>query len=103
MNYPTIDLHHLNGHGKVVSENDVWLALDRFIVKTKLEKSRQIQSGIHVKICIIVGKGLQSKNLIQGKNPLRYYTENYLNLCGYAHRNGGYFTGQDGAIVAEII
>lgn len=103
MNNTTLDLHHLNGKGNPVNEQDVWLALDRFIVKIKLENTRQIKSGLCVKINIIVGKGLQSKNLINGKNPLRYFTENYLNLCGYNYKDGDYFTGQNGTIIASII
>jgi hypothetical protein len=58
-----------------------------------LDYSLDIESQIHTKIQkfllvhlqkktfmakIIVGKGLNSQNFIQGKNPLRFYTENYL-------------------------
>jgi hypothetical protein len=103
MNYPALDLHHLNGIGKTITQEDVWLALDKFISKIKIQNNKKIRYGQHVKINIIVGKGLQSKNLINGKNPLRYFAENYLNLCGYTFKDGEYFNGQNGTIVAEII
>jgi hypothetical protein len=103
MNKPTIDLHNLNGVGKHIDQNDVWHALDRFIRQTKLNKARQIKSGICVPISIIVGKGLQSKNLIQGKNPLRFHTEEYLKMCGYSWKNPNFLTGSEGTIIAEII
>jgi hypothetical protein len=103
MNKPTIDLHSLNGFGKYIDQHDVWHALDKFIVQTKLNKARQIKSGLHVQIAIIVGKGLQSKNLIEGKNPLRYFAESYLNTCNYKWKTADFLGGGDGTIFAEII
>jgi len=103
MNYPVVDLHNLNGRGRPVDQNDVWTALDQFINKIKTKNASKIRAGIAVKITIIVGKGLQTKKFIEGKNPLRYYGEGYLNLCGYSWRNGQYGEGENGVIIAEIV
>ncbi|MEI6728403.1 MAG: Smr/MutS family protein [bacterium] len=102
-NYSSIDLHHLNGRGQPVGQNEVWLSLDQFISKIKTQNAGKIKSGIGVKIIVIVGKGLQTKKFIQGKNPLRFYAESYINACGYSWRNGEYGEGESGVIVVEIV
>lgn len=51
---------------------------------------------------IIVGKGVNSKRFINGKNPLRYYTENYLNILGLNWRNGQQWEGQEGVVIVEL-
>ena len=98
-----MDLHNLNGKGNSITENDIWIALDRFINNVKLQNSRQIKTEIPVKICIVVGKGLQSKNFINGKSILRFHTEKYLDKCGYSWRDGHYNQGGTGAILADIL
>jgi|GEM_PF-3711150 len=52
---------------------------------------------------IIVGRGLNSKKLIAGKNPLRYYTENYLNKIGLSFVSGLDLDGGEGVIVVQAL
>jgi hypothetical protein len=86
----TLDLHHLRfGAGESVEEC-VNRKLDNFMSRYLLCKS--------VDITIIVGKGLGSKKTINGKNPLRYYTEVYLKNLGCEWTNGDFMTGQEGSL-----
>lgn len=56
----------------------------------------------NIMLRIIVGKGVNSKNFINGKNPLRYYTEQYLNSLNVPWRNGQHWEGQEGVIIVEL-
>jgi hypothetical protein len=95
-NIPTLDLHNVRFSGYFDMHSEITLMLDRFLSPFLLQNHR----GIEVRV--VVGRGLNSKNLIQGKNPMRYYTEEYLNQLGLRWRNGGYFDGQDGVIVVSV-
>jgi hypothetical protein len=69
--------------------------LDAFITPYLLKNKNQ-------KLRLIVGKGLNSKQYIAGKNPLRYYTENYLDKLNLNYQNGGYEDGQEGVILVWV-
>jgi hypothetical protein len=98
----SIDLHNLNGIGKSVSQNDVRNVLDDYFQKMAQKFSLKLKKGFVVKLGVIVGKGTRSKNTINGKNPLRAFTEEYLNQVGYNWRNGRFGEGEDGVIVVEF-
>jgi hypothetical protein len=88
-----LDLHYFRASDYSSMERELEHKLDNFI-----------HPFLNLNNCrfeIIVGKGHNSKNLIQGKNPLRYYTESYLNKMGLSYRDGGYFEGQEGVLVVE--
>ena len=51
---------------------------------------------------IITGKGIHSKHFIEGKNPLRYYTENYLDKIGFAWKYADAKHGSYGAILVQV-
>lgn len=57
-------------------QDEVELELDRFLTPFLTSKSS------NRKITIVVGRGLNSTRLIEGKNPLRFYTEQYLQKLG---------------------
>ena len=67
--------------------------LDRFL-RLYLYRER-------VALRIVVGKGINSSSSIQGTNPLRYYTEQYLRRLDLPHRNGQLWEGQEGVIIVE--
>lgn len=80
-----VDLSHL--------QSEIEVILDQFLAPC-LNRSRFC-------VTIIVGKGANSKRFINGKNPLRYYTEQYLKKLGLPFRNGQFHEGQEGVIVVE--
>lgn len=98
----SIDLHHLNGYGQVISQNDVYDALDEFFEDMKARYHGNIKKFGRVKIGVICGKGNNSRRHINGKNPLRVYTERYIKHCGYQWRNGKPSEGEHGMIVVDI-
>ena len=98
----TIDLHNLNGVGQTVDEHDVWNAIENFLGKMRQKHAQKLKKGFKIKLGIVVGKGVRSKNKINGKNPLRFYTEQYLNHCSFEWRNGRFGEGEDGVIVVEL-
>lgn len=69
--------------------------IDAFITPHLIQNKGQ-------KLCLIVGKGTNSKQFINGKNPLRYYTESYLQKLNLKFENGGYGEGQEGVILVWI-
>ena len=77
-------------------QNQVELILDKFISKFLVSNRQNLQ------IKIIVGKGLSSKKLIKGKNPLRFYTETYLNNMGLSYSSAPEFDGGSGVILVEV-
>ncbi len=97
-----IDLHNLNGAGKSIDQSDVWNAIESFLVKARHKHAQKLKKGFVVNLGIIVGKGVRSKNWINGKNPLRYYAEEYLDHCGHSWRNGRIGEGEEGVIVVEF-
>lgn len=78
-------------------EEVVWRRLDTFIYPYLILKKAD-----YIDLRIIVGKGLSSRNSIEGKNPVRYYTEKYLEQLQIEWRDGGYFEGQEGVIVVRF-
>lgn len=91
LNSRTLDLHNLRPNPGENIQEAVARSLDNFMVK--------LLSQTQGEVCIIVGKGIGSKSLIEGKNPLRYYTENYLTQLGYKWRNDFFGdSAQDGVI-----
>jgi hypothetical protein len=86
----TLDLHNLKPIPSESIQEAVYRVLDRFMSRQLLKKT--------VDLTIIVGKGLGSKKFINGKNPLRYYTEQYLIQAGCEWSNGDWQTGQEGVI-----
>ncbi len=86
----TLDLHNLRPIPGESVEEAVYRVLDRFMTKFLIQKT--------VDVTIIVGKGLGSKKFINGKNPLRYYTEQYLHKVGCHWSDGDWLTGQDGSL-----
>jgi hypothetical protein len=97
-----VDLHDINGRGNPISEQDVWNVLDNFMHTMEHKHSMKLKKGFSIKVGVIVGKGVRSKNWINGKNPLRAYTEEYLNHCNLNWRNGRYGEGEEGVIVVEL-
>jgi hypothetical protein len=62
-------------------QNEVELILDKFL-------RPYLKSNNHNKrLTIVVGRGLNSSTFIDNKNPLRFYTENYLNMLGMEWKN----------------
>jgi len=62
-----------------------------------------VKPGNVQQVKIIVGKGMNSKRLIQGKHPVKFYTEKYLSRLGFTWTYGGYFDGQEGTMVVNIM
>lgn len=94
MHIKTIDLH------KIRINND-------FSVQSQVEDflEKQIRPFLYhknMKICLIVGKGLNSKKMIEGKNPVRFYTENFLNNLGFNWQNENSFWGDSGIIWVDL-
>ncbi len=54
------------------------------------------------KLYLIVGKGTNSRKFINGKNPLRFYTESYLEKLNLRFQNGGCGEGQEGVILVWV-
>ncbi len=76
----------------------VFKQIDSFLYPLFKNKNSQLNQ----KVKIIIGKGINSKNKIQGKAPIRYYTELYLNKLGIVYKEGDYFDGQDGVLIFYI-
>lgn len=90
-----LDLHNLGFGSFLEVEEVVFGELDRFLYPfLSGKKSGQVR--------IIVGRGLNSKRRIEGRNPMRYYTEKYLKNVGLTWRDGGYFDGQDGVLIIDF-
>lgn len=87
-----LDLHHLKFRSSLGIQGEVEGVVDSFLHK--------MSRGNYKHVEIIVGKGINSKRLIEGKNPLRYYVETYLQKAGYGWRNGGW--GEEGVIIVDL-
>jgi hypothetical protein len=87
---PVLDLHHLRTYNGETIEEAVERILDDFLLPYLLKKTADIT--------IIVGKGLGSKKFINGKNYLRYYTENYLQKIGCSWTSNDIYGQFDGQI-----
>ena len=69
----SLDLHH-----GPRSLEEVSFLVDRFLVAQRIKNLEIIRKIGKIKLGIIVGSGNNSKRLIDGKNPLRYFVESYL-------------------------
>lgn len=78
-----LDLHHLKFNSPYEIEEKIYHKLDNFL-HPFLKKHT---SSHTIKVEIVVGKGLNSTNFIEGKNPLRFYVEKYLNKLGIEWQN----------------
>lgn len=87
---PTLDLHNFQASDWQFFESELFQKLDEFIYQHSRSKIN--------KVAIVVGKGLSSRRLIEGKNPLRYYTEQYLNQTALEWTNADHFSGGSGVI-----
>lgn len=72
---------------------EVELSLDNFL-RPYLHRNQ-------VRLRIVVGKGTRSQVLIAGKNPLRHYTELYLQKMNLPFREGREWEGQAGVLIVE--
>lgn len=61
-----------------------------------------LYNKVETEITIIVGKGHNSDFFIEGKNPLRYYVENYLRKMNITFKDGDYHNGQEGVIIIYL-
>jgi len=86
----SLDLHQVRFESSNI-QSELEIILDRFIYP-------HLQNGKTKKLQIIVGKGLNSKKFIKGKNCLRYYTEIYLQKLNLDFKNIEDFFGGSGAI-----
>jgi DNA-nicking Smr family endonuclease len=74
MNNRILDLHSLYFEGESFVQLELEEVLDNFLAPHIMEESGEL--------VIITGKGIHSKHFIEGKNPLKYYTEIYLDKLG---------------------
>jgi hypothetical protein len=88
-----LDLHNFKPIDYGLLEIELEFKLDSFL--------RPLLNLKSCKIEIVVGKGLNSKRFINGKNPLRFYTEKYLQKLNLDYKEGGYFEGQDGVLIVH--
>lgn len=79
-----LDLHNLSFSSWLEIEDKVHRKLDKFLYPLLQNNNANCTAQI------IVGRGLNSKRFIEGKNPMRYYTENYLAQVGLIWKNGEY-------------
>lgn len=94
---PELDLHKYRPTDPHFIQSEIESQIDRFMQPYLRHTKKYSQ------IRIVVGKGHNSKRLINGKNPLRYYTEKYLEQLGFNYRSAGYFDGQEGVIIVSLV
>ena len=76
---PTLDLHHISLDYDLSVEFQIQSKIQTFLLP-HLQRQTFIAK-------IIVGKGLNSQNFIQGTNPLRFYTQNYLTTLNISFKD----------------
>jgi len=92
MNIPTFSYTEIKPGP--ISQMEYECLLDRFIrINSNSKKVSRVR--------IITGKGLRSKNFINNKNPIRFYTEQYLIKTGYSWVEEDYFFG-GGTVLVEL-
>ncbi len=89
-----LDLHNFRASGWQFFENELFQKIDNFVYHSQ-------QSG-QKKVEIVVGRGINSKNQIEGKNPLRFYTEKYLQQAGLTWQAGVELNRNSGTIVVWL-
>jgi hypothetical protein len=87
-----LNLHEIYFQGGSFIQEELEEVLDDFVAPFLLKPT---------KLLIITGKGIHSKHFINGKNPLRYYTEKYLEKVGVSWQYADEHHGSYGAIVAQ--
>ena len=92
-NVGKLDLHDLNPEFGETYQEAAIRSLDKFMSKYLHLKSADLE--------IVVGKGIGSKNFIQGKNPLRYYVEGYLESIGCEFTGGSYLNNTEGVVLVR--
>ena len=90
-----LNLHQMYFEGESFVQEELEEALDSFVTPY-LTDNRTDQ------VLIITGKGIHSKHFIEGKNPLRYYTEKYLDEIGAEWIHTDEMHGGVGAIIACV-
>jgi DNA-nicking Smr family endonuclease len=90
-----LNLHQLYFEGESFVEEEIEEIVDNFM-------SPYLMSQGGEELRIITGKGIHSKHFINGKNPLRYYTEKYLDKIGFAWKYADERHGGCGAIVIQV-
>ena len=70
-----LNLHELYFEGESFVQEELEEVLDRFVSPYLISETKE-------NLLIITGKGIHSRHFIDGKNPLRYYTEIYLDKVG---------------------
>ncbi len=90
-----LNLHQMYFEGESFVQEDLEEVLDFFVTPFLLDPTPD-------ELLIITGKGIHSKHFINGKNPLRYYTELYLNEVGIDWQYEDEKHGGIGAIVARV-
>jgi DNA-nicking Smr family endonuclease len=90
-----LNLHELCFEGEGFVQEELEEILDGFVSPFLLDKHTQ-------KLLIITGKGIHSRHFINGKNPLRYYTEIYLDKIQVDWYHTDIEHGGVGAIVVDL-
>jgi hypothetical protein len=88
-----LDLHFLELKNGQTPQETVERLLDAFLTKYLLCTS--------VKLEIVVGRGIGSTRFINGKNPVKHYTEQYLRRMNCPFREGSILFNEDGVIWVE--
>lgn len=77
---PILNLRNLRAwHGSYL-DKEIFLLIDKFVMPYLTSKKRHVLE-------IIVGRGLNSSQFIDGKNPTRYYCEQYLTKLNLHWKN----------------
>jgi Smr domain len=90
-----LNLHQLYFEGESFVEEEVEEVIDNFVSPYLLSQNKE-------ELIIITGKGIHSKHFINGKNPLRYYTEIYLEKAGFDWKYADEAHGGFGAIIVQV-
>jgi Smr domain len=90
-----LNLHELYFEGESFVQEELEEILDGFVSPFLMDKSNP-------RLLIITGKGIHSRHFINSKNPLRYYTEIYLDKIQVPWRHTDTEHGGVGAIVVEL-
>jgi hypothetical protein len=92
-NIGKLDLHNLHTEPGESYYDATIRNLDKFMTKYLLLPSASLE--------IVVGKGIGSKNFINGKNPLRHYVEGYLVSIGCSYSGGNFLNNTEGVIIVR--
>ncbi len=94
-----LDLHNFRSEYHFF-EKELEERIDKFLTPF-LNQSYNGRTNFRVKI--IVGKGLNSKTFIENKNPIKFFTEKYLNKLGLDWKYEGLADfGNEGVILIDF-